>query len=80
MSRGDITLVGQNGKVHVEIKRLSHEELLLHISSPKYEVSENLVIKNEELRKTLLELMKKHNLSPELICTEDITIATYLLL
>jgi hypothetical protein len=49
MSRGDITLAGLNGKVHVEIKRLSHEELLLQISSSKYEVSEKLVVKNEEL-------------------------------
>jgi len=46
----------------------------------RYELDEKRVIKNEELRKTLLELMKNYKLNPEAIYVRDITIATYLLL
>jgi hypothetical protein len=80
MNRGFVVLLGLKGKVHVEIERLSHEELRLEITSSKYNLNEKAVIKNEELRKTLLELMQAYKLSPETVCTSDITISTYLLL
>ncbi|MCI4453929.1 MAG: hypothetical protein JHC25_03145 [Thermodesulfobacterium sp.] len=80
MSGGNITLVGLKGKVHIKIDRLSHEDLLLEIIGPGYELNQKLAIKNEELRKTVLELMQTYKLSPELIYTQDITISTYLLL
>uniref|UniRef100_A0A7C5SX67 Uncharacterized protein n=1 Tax=Thermocrinis ruber TaxID=75906 RepID=A0A7C5SX67_9AQUI len=77
---GFILLLGTKGKVYVRIERVSHEELMLEIKGVGYELDNKLVIKNEELRKTLLELMKSFNLSPELIHAKDITICTYLLL
>jgi len=77
---GFISFLGHKGKVYVWIERFSHEELRLEIKSAEYKLDEKLVIKNEELRKTLLELMKNYKLSPELIHAKDITIATHLLL
>ncbi|MFZ8785806.1 hypothetical protein [Thermocrinis sp.] len=75
-----IHLVGLKGSVFVQIKRVSHEKLQLEILGLEYDLKEKAVIRNEELRKTLLELIKNYDLSPASIHVSDITIATYLLL
>jgi hypothetical protein len=77
---GLVSFLGPKGRMYVEIKRVSHEELQLEIVGVGYGWNEKRVIKNEELRKTLLELMKNYKLSPEAIYVRDFTIATYLLL
>ncbi len=75
-----VDFVGPKGRVLVKIERLSHNELQLEIVGPEYGLNETRIINNEELRRTLLELMKSYRLSPETIYAKDITICTYLLL
>ncbi len=77
---GGVSFVGPKGKVLVKIERISHNELQLEILGPGYGLNEKRIINNEELRNTLLELMKSYKLAPESIYAKDITICTYLLL